>query len=292
MAGARGAAGRELVRRLRGGQNRRRGSFSVSRLVAPGVGLLRPAGAVLLVGGLLAVWPPLRDAVRRHPYFAVREVTVRHHGRLTDEAIRAAAGIEPGMSIWDVDCARAETRLGSESWVRTARVRRQLPHRVVIQVREQRPVAVLALDGAPRLYYVAGNGRIFGPVEGADSHDFPYLTGLAETDLGGREAFGPRAIRRALGLLRLAARVPLGAGPVSEIHVERARGLTLLPTRPPLPFELGWGRYDEKLARLPAVLAQWRGREAEITGVSLVFEDEIVVRTRAPKPAAKKTART
>jgi cell division protein FtsQ len=233
-------------------------------------------------------WPFARDVVRHHSYFAVHEVTVRASGRLDAEVIRAAAGIEPGTSIWDVDCTGVEARLARVPWVRSARVRRQLPDRVVLSVRQYRPSAILALVGtASPFYYVAANGRIFATVGTGDARDLPYLTGLREDDLGGREAFGPRAIRRALGLLRLVARDRQGLGEVSEVRIDRTRGLTLLPVRPTVPIELGWGQYEAKIGRLEEVLALWSGREGEVLGVSCLFDDQVIVRTRGPAPARK-----
>jgi cell division septal protein FtsQ len=222
----------------------------------------------------------VRSALHGHPYFALREVTVRGQRRVPDERIRQLAGIEPGMSVWSVDAAAAEDRLRAEPWLRSAVVRRDLPHRVAIQVREHRPVAILAPEGGKgTLYYVAGHGSIFATVSAGDATDFPYLSGLRAADLEEGDAFGPRAVRRALGLLRATTRSP-GVGAVSEIVVDRTRGLTLLPVRPAVPIEMGWNGFPAKLERLVPVLAQWKGREAAIAGVSLLFEGEVIVRRR------------
>ena len=291
MAGARGPVRRNLVSRLFGARNRRRRRpLAGCRDARLGVAVRRGLAAVLGIAAALACWPLLRDGVRRHPYFAVREVVIRNHGRLAPDALRAAAGIESGMSIWDVDMPVAEARLRRQPWVRSARVTRELPHRVVIQVREYRPAAILAF--ADRLYYVAANGRVFADVGAKDPHDLPYLTGLAEADLGGRESFGPRAIRRALALLRDAGHGPGGVGTVSEIHVDRVRGLVLLPVRPTVPIEVGWAGFGARLALLPPVLAAWTGRETAMTGVSLLFDGEVIVRTRSAKAAGRRHTRT
>jgi hypothetical protein len=240
------------------------------------------AAAVAVVLVVVTVGPRLVHAVRAHPYFAVREVLVRGNRRLAPDAVRRMAGVEPGISVWDVDHREAEARLREEPWVRWTQVRRQLPHRVVIRVREERPVAILAMEG-PRdhaLYYVAAPARIVAPVNDG-GRDFPYLTGLREADVRGTEAFGPQAIRQALRLMRLAGRTRK----VSEVHVDRTRGLTLLPVVPAVPIEIGWGRFADKLGRLPPVLALWKGREAELAGITLLFNDEVIVRTRTGKPA-------
>ena len=280
MAGARGSARRELVARLvLPRRNRRRGT-------GPDLGALGRALSVALPGALaiglaLAAWPHVRGAAARHPYFAVREVVVRDHHRLPADEVRAAAGIEPGMSIRDVDAGAAEARLAAHRWIRSARVRRELPHRVVIEVREERPLAIVALEDGKGEYYVSSHGHLFAPVEASDARDFPYLTGLARADLKDGERFGPRALHRALALLRQS-----GSLAVSEVHVDRVRGLTLLPVRPSVPIELGWSGFAAKLARLPRVLTLWAGREGAIVAVNLRFDDEVIVRTHPAGAAA------
>jgi len=289
MAGARGSVRRNLVSRLFGAQNRRRRPRAGGRDARLGTAVRCALVAGLGIAAGVAVWPLVRNAVRNHPYFAVREVVVRSRGRLAPDALRAAAGIESGMSIWDVDAPGAVARLRRRPWVRSARVTRELPHRVVIQVREYRPAAILTLAG--RLYYVAPDGRVFADVAPEDPHDLPYVTGLAEADLGGREAFGPRAIRRAMALLRAAAHVPGGIRAVSEVHVDRSRGLVLLPVRPTVPIEVGWTGFAARLALLPPVLATWNGREGSLASVSLLFDGEVIVRTRPSTATGRRPTR-
>jgi cell division septal protein FtsQ len=284
------------VRLVRGSRNRRGRSGVAKRLAERGVSralVLRAVTVGLAVASAVWASPWIVTAVHDHPYFAVREVVVGTGRRLAASEVRQLAGIGPGTSIWDVDPRAMEERLVQHPWIRTARVRRHLPHRVVIQIREERPLAIVATDDHDRaLYYVGAHGRLFARVGDGDALDFPYLTGLGEADLVGRTGFGPRAVRRALNLLRLVERRPAGLGAVSEVHVDHRRGLTLLPNRPAVPIELGWTGFDTKLERLPVVLAQWSGREAEIVAVSLLFDDQVIVRTRPQPPAPRRAANT
>jgi cell division protein FtsQ len=273
------------VIRLFGARNRRR---APERQMTLATGrLLRAGAAVLAVGGVCASAPAVVRAVQTHPYFALREVIVRGHRRVSEERIRALAGIAPGMSAWSVDADAAEERLQAEPWVRSAIVRRDLPHRVVIDVREHRAVAMLAPeDRKGSLYYVAGHGSIFAAVTPKEAADLPCLSGLRAAELETGDPAAARAVRRAVALLRITARMP-GVGPVSEIVVDRTRGLTLLPVRPAVPIEIGWTGFATKLARLAPVMKQWAGRESDIAAVSLLFDDEVIVRTRAERrPAA------
>lgn len=294
MAGARGQTRRQLVSRLlrltRGRRNKRRSPAARTPIAVPAV--VRSALTIVVPLVVLAVVvPPLLAAARTHPYFAVREVVMRHRGRVAPDDLRAALQIREGDSIWSVDTQAAAARLRARPWVRSAEVRREFPDRVVVRVREYRPVAIVSVNEPEQaLFYVAANGRIFAPVGDTDGRDLPYITGLGRADLDGREGFGPQSVRRALGLLRLTTRDTAVLGTISEINVDRTAGLTLLPIRPAVPIELGMGDYATKLERLAKVLPLWVGREGEVRGVSCMFEDEIIVRTRAVATAPARGA--
>jgi cell division septal protein FtsQ len=279
MAGARGTARRQLVAAGRHKRRRRTDEAAVDPvLVRRLVRWTIVVGSTVLLLAVVAPW--VVRVARTHPYFSVHEVAVRHRGELDAETIRRLAGVDVGTNVWDVDPEVAETRLLTNGWIRTAAVRRELPDRIVVHVREHRPVAILVVaDETPGLYYLAANGRIFAPVGVADARDLPFVTGLRRADLGGNDAFGPRAVRRALALVRHAARQPRLAA-ASEVHVDRADGLTLVPTRPTLPIAIGWGEYDTKLARVAEVLPHWAGREGELESVTCTFDDDVVVRLR------------
>jgi cell division protein FtsQ len=238
-----------------------------------------------MLAAVPVVVPPLLQAVQAHPYFAVREVVIHHHGRLPEAELRDALGIRVGDAIWHIDTAAAESRLRARFWVRSARVRRELPDRILVHVREYRPAAILAVaDLRPGLYYVAANGRIFAPVGDTDGRDLPYITGLARADLDGRAGFGPKAVHRALGLLRMVARDAGGIGAVSEVHAAPEQGLTLLPVRPAIPIVLGWDGLTRKLDRLGRVLPLWAERADDVREMSCLFDDQVIVRLRAPLP--------
>jgi len=285
MAGARGPARRQLVATIvrLGSRNRRRGN--ASRRAVLRTATLALIATVSVSAFAVAVGPAVAAMLRRHPYFAVREVSVRNARHLSADDVRRAAGIEPGTSIWDVDRDAVADRLARLPWIRSARIRRDLPHRVVIDVREERAAAVLALDGGGRELYLSARGRVIAPLFAGDRRDLPFVTGV-DPAVATSDAFPRRALRCALALVRRA-----GGMEVSEVHLDPVRGLTLMPVRPAIPIEIGWSGFETKLARARRVLALWTGREAEIAAMSCLFDDEVVVRTRSTDaPAATRRA--
>ena len=261
------------------GRNRRRGARPDRRALTLAAWRIASVGVPLLV--VLAGWPAIRQRVREHPYFALRELVVQRRGHVTEEVIRRATGLSPGMSIWEVDAQAIQTRVEQLPWVRTARVRRELPDRVVIRVREYRPLAIVRVEDADRpLYYVAADGRIFAPVDGSDGRDLPYVSGLAKADLEHGNGRGAEAVREALDALAAAGAHTAVLGVVSEVHVDAATGVTIMPARPAVPIHLGHGDYATKLARAAEVLPRWADRESEVQSVRCEFEDQVIVRLR------------
>jgi len=278
MARARNQTRWQLVARWFG-RNRRRGTRPDRHALTLAAWRVARVGVPLLV--VVMGWPAVRERVRAHPYFALHELVVQRRGHVTEEAIRRATGLTPGMSIWDVDAQAIQARVEQLPWVRTARVRRELPDRVVIRVREYRPLAIVRVEDADRpLYYVAADGRIFAPVDGNDGRDLPYVSGLAKADLERGNGRGAEAVREALDALSAASVHTAVLGVVSEVHVDAATGVTIMPARPAVPIHLGHGQYAAKLARAAQVMPRWADRGSEVQSVRCEYEDQVIVRLR------------
>jgi cell division protein FtsQ len=112
-------------------------------------------GVVVLVaaGFLLALRSPLLD---------VERVQVAGAATTPSEAVVAAAAVDAGDQLVDVDVAAVGDRVAALPWVHTAHVSRSVDGTVSIRVTEREPVAV-ARTGAGRLL-VDVDGRVLGTV--------------------------------------------------------------------------------------------------------------------------------
>jgi hypothetical protein len=251
----------------------------------------RSIGRIVAAAGLGAVtvgtawWGVPRGwhAARGHAYFAVTELAVRGNSRIARDDLMRWAELQRGMSIWDADPVRVRARLRAHPDIEDASIRRDFPRRVVLRVRERTPVAIALLD---ELYYVDRSGVVMSRVRAQDNHDLPLITGVGGADLDGGSAL---LLRRAVRLIRLCQRYGCGTG-LSEVHVDVARGVTIMPLHHPTSIVLGWGRWRAKLARTTRVLAAWEGREARLAQLDASFANQVVVRLRAqPDQAGTKT---
>jgi cell division protein FtsQ len=216
-----------------------------------------------------------RDAVLDNEIFSVREIKVKGGEKVGGSEIVAMAGLSHGMSIWRVDPAEIESKVGGHPWVSRVLVRREFPRRVVIEVEEREAKAIAALG---KLYYVDRDGFIFKAVEEGERTDFPLLTGLKQEDLRYPTSFTTRQrIQGALGLSELMAKEAFA---LSEIKFLPREGLIVYPVGRRVALAMGTGNWEDKIKRLGRVLDLWKGNEERLAVLDLSFRNQVVVRLR------------
>jgi cell division protein FtsQ len=243
------------------------------------------SAAVGLAG--VAYGPELVARVVDHPYFSVSEIVVTPTRHVRAGTLLEDVDLRAGISLWRVDPAGLTARLESHPWIRRASVRREFPRRLIVDLAEREPVAILYLD---QLYYVDGSGLAFVKVGDRDPLDLPFVTGIEAAVVTNERPFARHAIRQALRLLQLmqAAGLPFR---VSEVHIERERGITVFPIEPRVELTFGWSGFTTKVTRLTRVLRDFRGRESQIREIDLTMGTAAVVRLRQPSATKIKRAR-
>lgn len=235
------------VRALLGRVGVRRDTFSFAgRLVARA---LMALAAVALGYAVLRL-------VERHmttsPSFAIERIDVTGNQQLTAAQVIEAAGLKLGDNLFKTSLEEAQARLSHAPWIEFASVRRRLPSRFSIEVRERRAVALLA---AGPLQLVSDEGIAFKPLEPNDPADLPVITGV-DPNLHDQEAVSS-ALMSAVALMHdyqdsgLARREP-----IAEIHVERDGGMSLYVGSDATYVRLGKAPFRHKLERLRDVLAR------------------------------------
>lgn len=214
------------------------------------------------------------DSVLSHGYFSVREVKVSGTKKLGGSEIVAMAGLNQGMNIWKVEPTSMERKVSKHPWVKRVVVRRELPHRIAIEVEERVPKGIVVLG---KLYYIDAEGVVFKEVSQEEEVEFPLLTGLRPTDLATPM---PSARQRIQEALRLGDLVQRSSLVLSEIHFRPNGDVVLYPVGIPVALNMGWGDWQAKMDRLGRVLVEWRGKEARLASVDLRFRDQVVVRLR------------
>jgi cell division protein FtsQ len=267
-------------------------SASVPGLLADGtrwIGRkLLVAGKVLVVIGMVALSVLAARQLVRHviasPRFAVQELRIAATAHVPAEEIEDLAGVEIGDRLLTVDPDRVAAKLATHPWVAAARVRRELPSVLAIEVTERRAVAT-ALMGA--LYLLDENGRPFKRATFEEADGLPVITGVTREQYAALRPASEAVFREALELLTAYAKDPPAGTPrpkLSEIHVDSRIGFSLVLLDGAGEIRLGRAAADEKLARLDRILAAAGPRgPAALATVYLdgALADRVTVRLRS-----------
>jgi len=236
--------------------------------VVLGLMLYRLSGPVLIAAA------SLRDFVVESRYFSVREIQVRGGEQVSGNEIVTIAGLSKGMNIWKIDPADIERKIAKHPWVRRVLVHREFPRRITIDVEERTPRAIVAIR---KLYYVDADAIVFKEVQAGDKMNYPMLTGLSTEQL---TAPDPTLRKRIQEAMRLGELMAQRSHVLSEIHFDQPGQLVVYTAHQPMALRMGWGDWEDKLARLDRLLALWKGNEARLASLDVSFRDQIVARLR------------
>ena len=192
------------------------------------------------------------------PYFRVREVEVEGSRKIPKETLLSLTVMEGMPNLFSVNLKEVVKRLESHPWIEQVRVRKVFPNKILIQIEERKPMAIIQLE---ELYYIDTKGVIFSPVGDRDEYNYPYLTGLTRQVLEKDPVEAKRLIMKALELLRIVdqEKVP-PLEEISEIHMEKTFGIQCFTKAEGVEVKMGWEDFGEKLKRLSLIWSDLRKR--------------------------------
>ncbi len=191
--------------------------------------------SVVVVGlGLLLYFTPI---------MAARDIVVVGVGAVTQDEVVAAAAVQPGMPLLQVDTDAVAERVAAIRRVASARVQRQYPSTLRVTVIERVPVVVKDYPDGPHLFDKDGVDFAAAPPPAG----VPYL----DADNPGPSDAPTKAALQVMTALR-----PEVAGQVGRIAAPSVAAITLTLTDGRVVV---WGttdRTEEKALKLGALLTQ------------------------------------
>ncbi|HPC85709.1 MAG TPA: FtsQ-type POTRA domain-containing protein [Smithellaceae bacterium] len=225
-----------LRRRLIGALNESLGALALLALAAVASALL-----VYLYSVLLSA-----------PGLELKEISVRGVKELTEKDILELAKIQPRCNLLAVNTDAVARRIAVNPWVKRIYVGRELPGRLVLDVRERTPIALVKQTG--NFYLMDAEGVVFKKLSRTDDVDLAILTGV---NLGKTPSPLLAEALKLLGTLSGDSYASLGT--ISEIHIDEVFGLSVLTDRG-LHLKLGRDHFTDKVRRLDVVLADLEKR--------------------------------
>lgn len=232
----------------------------------------RVARPLRLLLALLAV--AAGYAALQSPLFRLAAVEVVGARSLDPAEVVAWAGLQGPLQLWQVDPAAVERRLARHPRVAGARVRRDWPDRLVIELSEREAVAYLAYYD--RWLAVDAGGRVVDlldrPPPGGVQLDVP-----APPDLRVGQALPP-PLMPAVAAASFVRQFRLDW--VEAVTLEEGEVVLRLRGGIPARFGSPADRPERKLAVLAALWREWAGRREELAALDVREPERPTVRTR------------
>ncbi len=179
-------------------------------------------GIALCTCGCLAFW----DGVMHSPRLALRQIvvedgTVRAAGaaggrRLLSAAqVVALADVPLGSPLLLVDRDGVAQKIMRHPFVDRAVVHRQLPGRLTVRVREQRPSVLVSLK---ELYVANDRGELFKTFSAADKLNLPVVTGLPAQGSGLSTSQVQNRVQQSTALAAAISSHPMEISSLDELH--------------------------------------------------------------------------
>jgi cell division protein FtsQ len=203
------------------------------------------SGLALIFAGLGIILTHGYNFFVTSPYFALKYIEIAGNKRLDASEILKDLGLYTGKSALAVSMAEMEAVLLNNRWIAEFTIKRVLPDRLTIFVRERSPEYLVNREGV--LYYADLHGA---PIKPALAGDFSSLPAL-EIEKGAEE-FAARLPELIKGFK--AADVPLDSAALDWLRLS-ASGLLELKANSYLRVVVGLDEWDSNLEHLRQVFA-------------------------------------
>jgi len=235
--------------------------------------IMKTLTVICLCGGLALLMVYLWNFAMCAPCFQLDETVVKGCKKIDSQEVIELAGIVPSMNVLSANLKKMARRIETNPWVKDASVGRELPNRLVVEVREREAVALMRDD--VDIYIVDRDGEVFKSFDMTDHVDLPVLVGFWEKGKV-KESLLKEAVELSRCLKR-GGRFP-AVEDVSEIQGDEIFGLSI-NTNNRMLLCLGFDEYDRKIDQLQKILPDLatRVREGSFLRVDLQDYDRVVV---------------
>jgi cell division protein FtsQ len=218
-------------------------------------------------------------------FFQITAVKIHGNHMTSKEQIASLSRIDIHSNLLAVNVDQVESILESLPWISKAEVIRKWPNRLLINLEEKTPVALLNRETG--LFYLDNRGEIIAAVSPSQDLDFPVITGLEKFSFNtvspkSQSSVIPEPLRDVFELLRLANRNNpiLPQQNISEIHVTADGELIIHLLERPFPIYLGSsGKISTSYYRLVKVLKDlYKTHEfSEVSYIRLDYQEDTIL---------------
>jgi cell division protein FtsQ len=227
-------------------------------------------GSAMLIAAIFLIGSALiygSNVVLSSPYFWIKETVIRGCKEVTEKDVLTLAALRSPQSILSVNVNVMSNKIKENPWIKDVVIGRELPDRLVIEIREKKAMAVIKKDEG--FFLMDNEGNPIKKVETADEADLPVLTGYK-----GETKENLQLLKKTMDLLQYAAASKTfpQTSNISEVHNNDALGISVF-TDKGICLHLGFDGFESKLARLSAVIADLEAKNLKLAYSNIDLSD-------------------
>jgi cell division protein FtsQ len=201
-------------------------------------------------------------------HMLVRDIAFEGNHHLKNDELKSLIKIAKGDELFGISGKELYKRLKASPWIRDAVIKKELSGRVLINVTEAVPTAILSIAGRP--YLIDRDGNILEPMK---EGTVLFLPVIKDIDYKNKRETYLEAVRFVDVLHN--KRVVSYDGAI-EITGQRPEDITLKLDN--ISIKIGAGDFDKKLERLEFVRDEIEKRNMSVEYIDLRFANKIIVK--------------
>ena len=229
--------------------------------------IVKAVTLTVAIGGLAFIMVYIYNFVITTSYFQLKDISVRGTEMIVRKEVLNLAGIGSHDNTLILNLKEISQKVETNPWIKSVSIGRELPDRLVIEVTERYPAALVLVDGS--FYIMDRDGYIFKRYEKGDGVHLPVLNGSCKNGTINRDLIKKAAIL--LSFISSSRNFPRMEH-ISEIYGDNTYGFSLF-TRGGLCLHLGFGNYGGKLERLRPVLTDLTRKNLNNVYLSIDLSD-------------------
>jgi len=229
---------------------------------------------VLYSAALAHSYHALLDA----PWFRVSEVAIIGLKHLKEDEILNALMIPPEASLLSLKSSQLAKRLESLPWIESSFVQLSLPNRVVVEVAEREPLAVIHSED---FFLIDTDGKLVSRASSEQKQGFLLVEGFSGLSLKEGDSLPQEALKGLKALLSALEQskswLPLNS--ILQCRWNAETGFALYTARNSICIQLGWDGFNRKLDHLQRVfgILEERALWNSVIGIDLDYEDRAFI---------------
>jgi cell division protein FtsQ len=210
--------------------------------------------------------------------FEVEEIDIQGLKRLKEKEVRDILSLALPQNIFALELKEAKEKIETHPRIKEVIIYRRPPKKVVIQVREREPVALISQKNS-----FLGIDSLCVPfplIEPLKEIDLPLITGVAKNEIIiGYDSSNSTKLKMALDILKTICSLKGDLySQVSEINVED--GITLYTTKGATRVRMGKEDFRDQLLNLQGVLIHLSKEKRGAEYIDLRFKNKVIVKER------------